>query len=203
MPDILCIQRSLLCLILGWPMVWVYHCVRLTFDFSPNQNIFHVFYLLFKFFLSSPVPLFFFIRILSLFLFITVKHRVSRHTSLCLPWAVMIACVLSRFSHFWLSMTLWTVACQAPLSMGFSRQEYRSELPCLPPQDLPDPQVKPASLMAPALAGRFFTISATWEGPTVMTARSQKQFSLQRRLSLSWHVTKLQKTRTVLQVRKH
>ena len=47
--------------------------------------------------------------------------------------------------------TLWTVAHQAPLSMGFSRQEYQSGLPCLPLGDLPDPGIKPASLKSPAL----------------------------------------------------
>ena len=51
-------------------------------------------------------------------------------------------------------MTPGTVACQAPLSMGFSRQEYWSGLPFPPPGDLPDPRIDPVS---PALAGRFFT----------------------------------------------
>ena len=46
---------------------------------------------------------------------------------------------------------------------GFSRQEYWSRLPRPPPGDLPDPGVVPASLMSPALAGGFFTTSATWE----------------------------------------
>ena len=59
------------------------------------------------------------------------------------------------------------VACQAPLSMGFSRQEYWSipghGLPCPPPGDLPHPGIKPASPVSPALAGVFFTTSATWE----------------------------------------
>ena len=59
--------------------------------------------------------------------------------------------------------TLWTGALQAPLSVGFSRQEYWSRLPCPPPEDLPDPGSQPASLTSPALAGGFFTISATWE----------------------------------------
>ena len=45
--------------------------------------------------------------------------------------------------------------------MGFSRQEYWSGLPCLPPQDLPNPGIEPTSLACPALAGRFFTTSAT------------------------------------------
>ena len=55
-------------------------------------------------------------------------------------------CVLSRFSRVWLFVTPWTVAHQAPLSMGFSRQEYWSGLPCPPPGDLPNPGIKPRSL---------------------------------------------------------
>ena len=66
------------------------------------------------------------------------------------------ACVLSCFSHARLFATLWTVACQAPLSMGFSRQAYCSGLPCPPLGDLPDPGVEPASLMSPAFAVEFF-----------------------------------------------
>ena len=61
-------------------------------------------------------------------------------------------------SHFRLFATLCTVACQAHLSMGFSRQESWSRLPCHPPQDLPDPGIKPAFLMSPALARRFFML---------------------------------------------
>ena len=49
------------------------------------------------------------------------------------------------------------VACQAPLSMEFYRQEHWSGLLCPPPGDLPDPGIKPVSLMSPALAGKFFT----------------------------------------------
>ena len=63
----------------------------------------------------------------------------------------MYVCVLSCFSHVQLFVILWTVVCQAPLSMGFSRQEHWSGLPCPPPGDLPDPGIKPASLAAPAL----------------------------------------------------
>ena len=51
-------------------------------------------------------------------------------------------CVLSHFSHAQLSVTLWTVACQTPLSMGFSKQEYWSELPFPSPGDLPDPGIE-------------------------------------------------------------
>ena len=54
--------------------------------------------------------------------------------------------MLSRFSHVWLFVTLWTAAHQAPLPMGFSKQEYWSGLPCLPPGDLPDPGIEPVSL---------------------------------------------------------
>ena len=72
-------------------------------------------------------------------------------------------CVLSDFSHVRLCATLWTVALQTPLSMGFSRQEYWSGLPCPSPGNLPNPGIEPMSLMSPALAGRFFTPSATWE----------------------------------------
>ena len=54
-------------------------------------------------------------------------------------------------------------ALQAPLSMGFSRQEYWSGLPCPPPGGLPHPGIEPVSLMSPELAGRFFTTSTTWE----------------------------------------
>ena len=69
----------------------------------------------------------------------------------------------SCFSHVRLFETLWIIAHQAPLSMGVSRQEYWSELPCPPPGDLPDPGIEPKSLKSPALAGRFFTTSATWK----------------------------------------
>ena len=73
-------------------------------------------------------------------------------------------CVLSHFSHIWLFAIIWTVALQAPLSMGFSRQEYWNGFLCPPPGDLPHPGVEPAFLMSPELAGRFFTTpNGTWE----------------------------------------
>ena len=66
------------------------------------------------------------------------------------------SCVLSLcFVQFF--ETLWTVAHQAPLSMGFSRQEYWSRLPFSSPGDLSDPGIKPTSLSSLALAGRSFT----------------------------------------------
>ena len=54
-------------------------------------------------------------------------------------------------------MTLWTVACQAPLPMGFPRQEFWSRLPFPSPRDLPNPGFKPGSPVSAALAGGFFT----------------------------------------------
>ena len=60
------------------------------------------------------------------------------------------------FSHVWLFATPWIVACQAPLSTEFSRQEYWSGLPS-PPGDLPNLEIESASLTSLALAGRFFT----------------------------------------------
>ena len=63
--------------------------------------------------------------------------------SLCI-----VLCILSHLSHVWLFVTLWTVAHQDALSIGFSRQEYWSGLPCTPPGDLPDPGIKPESYIS-------------------------------------------------------
>ena len=79
------------------------------------------------------------------------------------PFQSRKACMLSHFGCVWLFVTPWTVAHQAPLSMGFSRQEYWSGLLCSSPGDLPDPGIEPEPLMSPALAGRFFTNSAIRE----------------------------------------
>ena len=75
--------------------------------------------------------------------------------------------VLSHFSRVRLYAILWTVDHQAPLSVGFSRKEHWSGLPCPPPGDLPDPEIEPASLMSPALAGGFFTTKSR-EKPQVL-----------------------------------
>ena len=72
-------------------------------------------------------------------------------------------CCVSCFSRVCLFVTPWTVARQAPLSMGFPRQEYWSGLPCPPPGELPNPWIELLSLMSPALAGGFLTTSTTWE----------------------------------------
>ena len=64
--------------------------------------------------------------------------------------------MLSHFSHVPFCVTLWTVAHQVPLSMGFSRQEYWNGLLCPPPGVLPDLGIKPIYLPTPALASGFF-----------------------------------------------
>ena len=76
--------------------------------------------------------------------------------------------MLSHFSHIRIFATLWTVAYQAPLSMEFSREEYQSGLLCPLLGNLPDPGIKTAPLTSLALAGEFFTISATWETPLAL-----------------------------------
>ena len=81
-------------------------------------------------------------------------------------------CMLSHFGHVQLFATLWTVARQTPLSMGFSRQENWSGLPFLPPGDLLYPGIEPMSLTTPVLADRFFTMSATWGATAQVVVRS-------------------------------
>ena len=94
--------------------------------------------------------------------------------------------VLSHFSHVQLFVTLWIVACQAPLSMGFSSQAYQSGLPCPPPGDLPDPRIIRMSLTSPALAGRFFTTSTTWEEALAAQFIKEKTQKMGRRPKLTF-----------------
>jgi len=96
---------------------------------------------------------------LTLYLFIHVFKTVVYF------YCCMRGCVPSCFSRVQLFVTPWTAACQAPLSIGFSRQEYCSGLPFPPPENLPDPGIELMSLMSPTLVGGFFTTSATWEVP--------------------------------------
>ena len=76
-------------------------------------------------------------------------------------------CAPGHFSHVRLFVTLWTVAHQPPLSLGFSRQEYWSGVAMPSLEDLPNPGTEPASLTSPALTGRSLTTSATWKAPLV------------------------------------
>ena len=75
---------------------------------------------------------------------------------------VLHLCTQGCFRSVRLFTTAWTVACQALLSIRFSRQVG---MPCPPLGDLSDPGIKPTSLVSPALAGRFFTTRTTWETP--------------------------------------
>ena len=92
-----------------------------------------------------------------------VSFRYNLSTSTFSTYSLHV-CMLSHFSRAWLFAAPWTVARQGPLSMGFPRQEYWSGLPYPPPGDLPHPGTEPMS-PSPALAGRIFTTSATWEAP--------------------------------------
>ena len=79
----------------------------------------------------------------------------------CLLFGVCV-CVLSHFSHVRLFATPWTVACQVPGSMEFSKKEYWSGLPFPSKGDLPNPGIKPTSLAAPALQADSLPLSH-WE----------------------------------------
>ena len=78
------------------------------------------------------------------------------------------------------------MACLAPLSMEFSRQEHWSGLPCPPPGDLPNPEIKLMFLMSPALASRFFTTSTTWEAQASHELPSSRVSPLALGLIVCW-----------------
>ena len=71
--------------------------------------------------------------------------------------------MLSRFSRVWLCVTLWTALGQAPLSMEIPGKNTGVDYHALLQGNLPNPEIEPASLKSPTLAGGFFTNSATWE----------------------------------------
>ena len=81
----------------------------------------------------------------------TVLVKVLQRNRTCDICIYIHACC--HFSRMQILSTLWTVTCQAPLSMGFFRQKYWSGLHCPPPEGLLDPGIKPTSLMSPALVG--------------------------------------------------
>ena len=99
-------------------------------------------------------------------------------------------CVLSRFTRVQLFVTVWTVALQAPLSTGFSRQKYWSGVPCPPPADLPNPGIEPVSFTSPALAGGLLTTSATCKAPS---GAHQSPVQTQRRISQGLQLQKHRK----------
>ena len=89
--------------------------------------------------------------------------------------------------------SLWTTAPLGPLSMGLSRQEYWSGLPCPPPGNLPYLGIEPMSLMSPALAGGFFTASTTWEAFSHTMQHSQyvkkKKRRRKRKIVRNWEAS--------------
>ena len=92
------------------------------------------------------------------------------HTGLYTYYLLHACLVASVVSD---SVTLWTVGCQAPLSMGFSRQEYWSGLPFIPPGDLRHPETEPVSLAFPALAGGFFITAPTGKSQISLAAAAK------------------------------
>ena len=112
----------------------------------------------FRWFFSLPVEVYWF------------EFLVANKTTewmVCVFVCVCVCMSACELSHVWVFVTPWTVARQAPLSMGFSRQEYCSGLPFPSSGHLPDPGFKPASLEPSALAHGFFTTAPTgkpWNG---------------------------------------
>ena len=95
------------------------------------------------------------------FLFVEIKPTLMKYSRVVLDDLV----VFQSLSRVQLFATLWTVAHQAPVSMGLSRQEYWSGLPCSLQGDLPDPGMEPASLKSGALAGGSLPLVPPWEDP--------------------------------------
>ena len=92
-----------------------------------------------------------------IFKYAKCNHNNSYHgLDSCNVEGYIYMCMLSCFRYVLLFATLWTVAHQSPLFMGFSRQETWSWLPHTPEEDLPNPGIETATLMSPSLAGRFF-----------------------------------------------
>ena len=120
----------------------------------------------------------------------------------------MCVCPVIQLSQ--LFATLWTVGCQAPLSMEFSTQEYWSGLPFPTPGDLPDPGIEPASLASPALADRFFTtalpgkplpfLSVQFSLSVVSNSATPRTGACQASLSInnSWSLLKLMSIELVM-----
>ena len=95
----------------------------------------------------------------------SIDRRTDKGDAVRVYNEILHACSLSPVRLSNSCLTARTVTCQTSLSMGFPRQEYWSGLPCPPRRNLPDLAIKYVSFTSPALTGRFFTISATWEAP--------------------------------------
>ena len=154
------------------------------------------------------------IKVLKMFFYLCAFLSVYLYTYLCICHlsvylsSYLGAWVLRPFSQVRLCVTQWTVACQAPLSMGFSRQGYWSGLPCPPPGDLSNPGIKPTFLSSPALTGVFFTTSAAWEALDYTYGSGQSTLFLflgkawrwnRKRRSAAWRLPGLTFSETSLQ----
>ena len=106
------------------------------------------------------------------------------HESSLLSFVVNFCVCAQSSSCVRLFGTPWTVAHQAPLSKGFSSQEYWSGLPFFPPGAVSDPGIESASLMSPALAGRFFTTEPSGK-PTVITSLKKERIFQRMKTKLS------------------
>ena len=97
--------------------------------------------------------------------------KMDEFSNYFLLWLAVYTCMVNSI---WLFVTPWTIACQAPLSMGFSRKEYCNGLPFSSPGVLPNPWMEPGS---PALQGRFFTTKPLWK-PKISESHSVLPYSL-------------------------
>ena len=129
-----------------------------------------VYHLLVQDFKHCPCVLYLLLPMMELSVFQVQLFKLSKNEEK--RWMKFVSLkVLSRFSHIQFFVTLWTAACQASLSVGFSRQENWNGLPFPPPGGLPDPGIKLLFLTSPisqadslllSHRGRTFTISSPW-----------------------------------------
>ena len=110
-----------------------------------------------------------FLKIIDIYFEWYQHHVCTRHISFNNKGHVWNACMLSHFNHVQVFVTLWTVACQDPLSMGFFKQGYWSGLPYHPPGDVPNPGVEPASPAASALQANSLPLSHLGSLPNSIT----------------------------------
>ena len=109
--------------------------------------------------------------------------------------SLMIVLCAQSLSCVQLSVTLWTASYKAPLSRGFFRQEYRSELPFPPPEDLPDSGIKPMSPVAPALQADSISTEPPGK-PSLMTRQMQIKTIIKYHLiPLKWPSSKSTKSK--------
>ena len=127
-------------------------------------------------------------------LFMCLLARVSFLTTTVHGCSVSVrsdsyACVLS-LGQVRFFATLWTVVSQAPLSMGFSRQEYWSQLPCSPQGNLPNPGTEPASPVPPALQAILYHWATREVWPQLYATRNQSEKEKQKRMN-TWRLTNM------------